>query len=407
MQVFRYQARDSRGELITGTLRAQSTAEAVSLLRDEGKFIIDLEEGVRDTDEADMRVLERNVAARRVRRDEVVHLCHHLSIMIDSGVPLAAALEAFQAQSRSDSFRFILQHVRDDVNGGASLSAAFARWPRIFPQLMISLVQAAEESGTLGLMLGRISKYLGKEIKTARQIKGALTYPCVMIVFALAITIFLLTVILPRFAKIYAQRSAALPGPTQFLLTVSNIWREHWMIIVPSVVAVGIAIMFGVRTAPGRRIADWLRLKIPIIGDMYTQLYLTRSSRTLATLLSAGVDLMRAITITRGVTDNVYYKDLWDHCLEYLESGQPLHQCMRHNDLLPANIVQMVAAGEQAGRLAWVMERIGEVTEEDLDVSVKNATQYIEPAMIVVMGAIIGFVALSLLLPIFTIGKTM
>lgn len=280
-----------------------------------------------------------------------------------------------------------------------------ARWPRVFPPITVTLVKASEASGTMALMLGRVSQYMNKELKTARQIKSAVAYPCVMIVLSLVITVFLVTVVLPRFASIYAKRAALLPAPTKIMLALSAFLQEHWLTIAMTLVTLGVLAALFLRTRYGRLSVDWTKLHLPVVGSMYRQLFLTRSARTLATLIVSGVDLLEAVAITRGLTNNVYYQSLWKQVEFDLEQGRSLSNSFSQNRLISPSVVRMVSAGEATGRLGPVMEQIGQTAEEELDEAITRTTQYLEPAMIGVMGAVVGFVAIAMLLPIMTISR--
>lgn len=407
MAVFTYRARDQRGDLVAGAINAPTMSEASRLLRVEGKFVLDLTPGVQNERHNELETLRTAEAARRVRREDVIEFCQQLSVMLETGVPLISALKAYNQSSPSANMRRVTLEIEDEIENGSSLSASLMRWTRVFPPMVVSLVEASEASGTMGLMLSRISKYLGKELKTAKQIRGALTYPCVMISFAMVVTVFLMTFVLPRFAAIYATRESALPLPTKALMTISDLWVQHWIAIVILIAAAAFGVFMFWRTNRGRHTFDWLRLRLPIIGSMYSKLYITRAARTMGTLLAAGVDLIQTISMTRGVTANELYRHFWDGVINEVESGKQLSEAMGESDLIPGSVIQMIAAGERAGRLGAVMDRIGEATEADLDEAVAKATQYLEPAMITIMGAVIGFVAIALLLPIFTIANAM
>jgi type IV pilus assembly protein PilC len=407
MAVFTYKARDQKGELVGGTINAGSAADASRSLRAEGKFVLSIVAGVAQSDAEAIELLKTREAARRVNREEVIDFCQQLSVMLETGVALSNALDAFNLHARTGEIRRITTIVAEEVKSGSTLSSALARWPSAFPPLVISLIEASEASGTMALMLGRVAKYLSKELKTARQIKGALTYPSIMVLLSLAVTAFLMTAVLPRFAAIYTSRSAMLPAPTRVMLAISNFWTEHWPSIALGAVITCLIGWVFFRRPQGQRMIDWLRLHLPIVGGIYRKVYLTRATRTLATLLSAGVELLKSIRIARGITDNIYFQELWDSSCETIEQGQQLSQSLCDTSLIPGHYVQMIAAGEQGGRLGQVMERIGEVIEEELDVTIARATRYIEPLMIGIMGIVIGFVAIALLLPIFTISNVL
>lgn len=257
----------------------------------------------------------------------------------------------------------------------------------------------------MGRMLDRISKYMAKEAVTSRKIKSALTYPAIMITAVMIITSGLLLFVLPRFASIYSNRGAALPAPTQFLLGLSDSVQNYWWAYLMGIAAMIFTVVLGFTTETGRRVVDHLKLNTPIIGSLFQKLYVTRSMRTMGTMLEAGVPILDMIPITRSVTNNSQFDELWDEVDNRLRNGSQLSAPFFSSDLIPRSVAQMVFAGEKSGRLGDVMYKVAEYTEEEFDEEVKAATSYIEPAMVVTLGAIIGFVAIALLLPIFQVSK--
>lgn len=405
---FSYRVRDPHGEIIAGQMSAASAEEVALRLRNDGKYVVSVEErGLIDQPRLDKEQIRRNEAAKRIRRDDVIAFAQQLAVMLDAGVPLSEALQTFCRQTKSVEFRTVLNVLSERVCAGEPLSTAMAQWPRVFPRLMVSLMKASEASGTLAMMLSRVGGYLAKERKTAKQIKGALSYPLFMLTLGIAITVFLMSVVLPRFAKLYEQRSAMLPAPTRFLLSVSEFLTGQWMYYGPAIAALVIGFLVW-RTFPsGRRTLDWMRLHVPILRTLFSQLYLTRATRTLSTLLSAGVALLDAIAITRGVTANVYWEDLWHDVEVGLRDGHSISELFAHADVVPANVASMIIAGDKAGKLPEVLEKIAVFSEEELDSAVKQTTAFIEPLMICLMGLVVGGVAIALLLPVFTIGNVM
>lgn len=405
MSVFTYRARDLRGELIDGTINSESIMEASRVLRAEGKYVLDITPGVIKSMESRVEQIRTAEAARRVSRPDVIEFCHQISVMLDAGVPLGDALEAFNSVGVTTHFRRISRAIEDEVHSGATLSSAMARWPRVFPPITVTLVKASEASGTMGLMLGRVAKYMLKEQKTAKQVRGALAYPCVMIILSLAVTSFLVTVVLPRFATIYAKRAAMLPLPTKIMLGLSDYLQHNWILLGVALSILGVGVAVFLRTRNGRHMVDWIKLHMPPVGTLYRKLFLTRCSRTMATLIVSGVDLLEAVSITRGITNNHYYQLLWKQVEFDLEQGRSLSNAFAQSSLIHPSVVRMIAAGEQTGRLGPVMEQIGHTAEDELDEAITRATQFIEPVMIGVMGAVVGFVAIAMLLPIMTISK--
>lgn len=405
---YAYKARSSTGEVISGTMVASSADEVSARLRAEGQFIFDIEESpMRMVVELDEKQVRRNEAAKRVRRDDVIALAQQLSVMLETGVPLAEALNAFRQQTPRPEFRQVVDAVADDIDSGEPLSAAMGKWPKVFPGMMISLMKASEASGTMATILGRIGEYLSKERRTLKQIRGALSYPCFMMAAGIAITIFLMSFVLPRFAKIYESREASLPTPTKVLLGISHFLTTEYMWYGPTVVGIAVVIFIWIRRPSGRRFWDWMRLHVPLLRGMFGHLYITRASRTMATLLGAGVNVLDVIDICRGVTTNTYYDDLWDEMEQGVREGRQISDAVFKSDIVPPNVASMIAAGERSGRLPEVMERIADFSQEELDGAVARVTTYIEPVMIVCMGIIIGGVATALLLPIFGMGRVM
>lgn len=402
MPNYRYKARDQKGQLQTGEINAASSIDAVRKLRSEGLVASDVRLSAGGVNPERLLLQE---AGRNVDREEVIAFSQQLAVMVDTGVPLAEALDAILCHAKPGPFKRIVTSLTEQVTAGSSFSAALERWPRVFPSLMVSLMKASEASGTMGTMLSRLADYLGKERKTAKQIKGALTYPIVMMTIALIVTVFLMVFVLPRFAGIYASRSAALPLPTQILMDISGLLIGHALPLAAGAAGLITALVFFFRSRRGRVVADWLRLHLPVVSGMYRQLYLTRSTRTMATLIEGGVDLLNCIAITRGVTDNIYYHRFWDEVVTCIKQGRNFSEVFRTCELFSPMIGQMIEAGERSGNLADVMEKIATSCEEELDEAVKKTTQYIEPLMISFMGVLVGSVAIALLLPIFSVSS--
>jgi type IV pilus assembly protein PilC len=402
---YAYRVRDAAGQVSTGTLVASSSDEVGARLRSEGKIVLSVEEHGLQAASLDPVQIRRAEAARRVRKDDVIGFCQQLSVMLETGVPLTEALDSFCSQSGSPAFRQVLEVMRDDIHAGDPISVAMSRWPRIFPTMIVSLMKASEASGTMAVMLGRVGEYLSKERRTLRQIRGALAYPMFMVVIGLVLTVFLMTFVLPRFSALYASRGASLPTPTRVLMGISEFLIHQWMFHLPAFALIIAGTMFWLRTASGRYAVDWARLHVPILRSLYSQVYLTRSARTMATLFMSGVNLLDIISICRGVTNNKLYDRLWSHVEQSIRDGRQISEALHGDPLIPPSVSSMIAAGERSGRLADVMGRIAQYTEEELDATVKQVTTIIEPLMICFMGLLVGGIALALLLPIFSMGK--
>lgn len=403
---YAYKARDSKGQIVSGTMVAASQREVGDRLRTDGKYVVNVQDNALGGEiTVDPREIRRGETAKRVRREDVIAFCQQMSVMLETGVPLADAMDAFAEQMPRREFRIVLNDVRNEVYAGEPFSKAMAKWPTVFPNMMVSLMRASESSGTMAPMLGRIGDYLLKERRTARQIRGAMSYPLFMILAGLTMTVFLMAVVLPRFAAIYASRAASLPAPTRFLMAISDFFATQYLLYIPAGIGLIIAWWVWSKTATGRRQLDWLRINLPVIGPMFRRFYITRAARTLATLITSGVNVIDIISICRGVTENYYFRQLWDAMEEGVRDGKQMSDACFHSSVIPASIASMINAGEKSGKLPEVMDRIANFSEEELDAAVKQATSFIEPVMIILMGLMVGLVAMALLLPVFSMGS--
>lgn len=404
MLTFAYKARDAHGEVRAGVVEARNERDALRQLQRDGLTPVDLRLGAKPLDVDAVRVRH---SANQVRREDVISLASQLSVMLETGVPLGEALEAYVQQTRSRHLKKVMEVVTQRITGGMPFSAAISDFPKMFPSLMVSLMQASEASGTMAMMLGRIADYLGKERRTARQIRGALSYPLVMVGLAIVVTGFLIAWVLPRFARIYESRAAALPWLTRVVMNISDALTEHWIAWCALAAVVG-AGLYSLRFVDwGVRLVDTLKLRTPVLGPIFTRYYLTRSCRTLGTLLASGVSLPEAVRIVRGTTNNAHWTDLWTRMESAMTAGQTVSEVVTSSWLIPPSVAQMIAAGERTGRMPEVLDRVAESTEHEFEDAVKNATQLLEPAMIVFMGLTIGGIAIALLLPIFNVASVM
>lgn len=404
MPKYSYTARDTSGVALTGELVAPSATEAVRLLRGEGKFVVGLDEAKQQDESALPNLAPRS---RKVRSDEVVYFANQLAGMVDTGVPIADALEATIDHAPPGAFRNTIEDVIQRVQGGAEFSAALAAHPKVFSSLFVNMVRASEATGTLGGVLARIADYLVEQREIRKKIKGALVYPACMLLFAIGSTIFLLTYVLPKFTAIYASKRAILPIPTRALMAVSDWMVGYWPWLTAGLIAAGVGLTWFLRSPRGGWIADWVRLNIPLLGPMFRKACLARSLRTLGSMISAGVSVLEAVHITRDVVGNRHFARVFDNVHRRLEEGEQLSQALLDAPFFPRPIWQMLNAGERTGQLGPAMERVADLCEADLRHTIRTATQFIEPGMIVIMGIVIGSIALALLLPIFQISRVM
>lgn len=402
MPSFSYTARDNAGAAVNGMLVADSIAEVTRLLRGEGKYPTSIKAAAQA--EVSNKTLP-NSRGIRIPRADVIQMAMQLSIMVDTGVTLSEALNCISLQATKPKVQELLRDLTRQVQAGTDFSSACAMHPRSFPRVFVALIKASERSGMMGRLLTRASEYMRDEQETLRRVRGALTYPAIMMLFAVSTTVFLLACVLPKFTRIYASKGAALPAPTKALMAVSQFIVDH-SISLPLVVLMVVAgIWWAMQYPAAQRAWHWAELRLPLLGGLFRKLHLSRGLRTIGTVAGSGVGLLDCVQIVQGLSSNSYFRELWDQVIEQLHAGRQLSEPLFASDLVPRPVAQMIQSGEKGGKVAQVMEQIATFSEQELKEKIAELTRYVEPLMIAVMGAIIGGVTIALLLPIFTISQ--
>jgi type IV pilus assembly protein PilC len=355
------------------------------------------------------RMLQQRRTAK-VKQSELILFTTQLSVMLDSGVVLSDALDAIAEQAEQGTFRMVIMDVAEAVKSGENFSRALAAYPKTFSSMFISMVEASEASGETVEMLRVLSSYLSFESETRKRIKGALTYPFIMVLMAVAATGTLMFFVLPRFMKIYEARGAALPKITQILVGFSKILGNFQvMTAVLTVVILGaMALYYWAGTVAGRRVIDFMKIRTPVLGTMFIDTVITRSMRIMATMVNTGVSLLDAIKVVQSSCENYYFQRLWAETDEKIRDGYQLSESILispGSELIAPGIIQMLRAGEKSGKLGKVCDKISVFYEKKLEASIKNVMALIEPLMITILGAIIGTIAIALLLPVFRISS--
>ena len=397
---FAYQARDGSGRLRDGEIAAAGPDEAALQLRKEGLYPIALREAAASASQA-----ASSFGRRRVTRSEVIYVTNQLSVMVDAGVPLAAALGGISKQSVNPTLREILDKVGRQVEGGENLSAALARFPRHFDATYVNLVKASEASGSLGKMLERIALQLRNELETRQKVTGALLYPAAMLLMCVGVSVFLLAYVFPKLAPMFATRRMELPRPTLLMMGLSEAICGYWYLFIAGAAALAGGVVWARRLPWGRRALDRMWIHLPILGPMLRKVAISRSLRTLATTINAGVPMLESLQLGAGVSGNVHYEESWKAVSREVSGGRQIHESLEGDPLFPPTLPQMIASGESTGRLGQVLVRVSDYYDREVDVAIKSATSLIEPIMVAAMGCVIGTIALAMLLPIFRLSS--
>ncbi|MFZ5832768.1 MAG: type II secretion system F family protein [Planctomycetota bacterium] len=390
---YEYTARDRAGKTIEGTLEGESPDAVVEQLQREGLIVFDVEEAA------------EGLFPKRISRGEVIYVTNQLAIMVDTGITLSTALGGIVEQETNPSLRKVLAELREAVEGGEDFSAALGRYPKLFDRTYCALVKASEATGSLGAMLDRIGGYLRKELETAAKVRAAMAYPAVMMLLAVGVTVFLLTYILPKFTPLFKSRGTELPAATKLVMGVSDAVMGHWYFWLAGFLALIAGALVARRTVAGRKAIDWLKIHAPIVGPLVRKVTISRSIRTLGTMLASGVPVLEAIRLAGAVSGNFFYEAAWKQVYDEVTGGRRICEVLRGNPLFPRVLVQMIASGEETGKLDYVLERVSTYYDGEVETAVKAATSLIEPLMICVMGAVVGAIGLALLLPIFSLSR--
>jgi type IV pilus assembly protein PilC len=360
----------------------------------------------------------------KVKQAELILFTTQLAVMLDSGVALSDALDAIAEQAEQGTFKMIIMEVAETIKSGENFSKALVAYPKVFNPMFVSMVRASEASGKMVEMLGVLGGYLSFEADTRKQIKGALTYPFIMALMAVAATGTLMFFVLPRFTKIYESRGTSLPKITQALVSFSRILGDFQIMtgIVTVIILASVALYYWIQTSSGRRVIDFIKIRTPVLGTMFTDMVVTRSMRIMATMVNTGVSLLDSIEVIRSSCENYYFQRLWATADEKIRDGYQLSESIlismgregtqigeknssRANQLIAPDVIQMIRAGEKSGKLGEVCSKISDYYEKKLEGSIKSVMALIEPLMITSLGAIIGTIAIALLLPVFRISS--
>jgi type IV pilus assembly protein PilC len=401
MPEFRFETRGTAGKNNTGVITAASLNAAGEMLRARGEFIVHISPA---GDPNKKPWYQRSIGLGPGAKD-VLAFTSQLAVMLRAGINLRSALDGIADQIVNAKFKTMVRTIQRDVESGKQFSEALSRYPKTFGPLYINMVRASEMSGGLSRMLDRIAGYLTQQIETQRMVVGAMIYPGIIGTLAVCVTIFLLTWVLPKFMVIFAGKEQHLPTPTKVLLKLSDFMVSYWWSLIPMLIFVVVGVVLFYKTQVGRLFFDSAKLKVPVMKKMFRALYITRSLHTMGQLINAGVPMLDTLVITGEISGNTHYRRMWHSVHTAVKQGKKISGPLTGGTLLPKSVSQMISAGEESGKLGEVLDEVSEFYKRELTATIKSCTSMIEPLMIVVMGGVVGFVAMSMMLPIFKMSQ--
>lgn len=405
MPNYRYQVRSSDGQIQSGVMSADSSATVAQILRNQGGHVLQV--SMANSAELGGGLLEklREMNAGKPKTKHVLDFTTQLAVMMRAGINLRAALDGIAEQIDHPTFRKIVIGLKNDVESGKPFSEALQRHPKLFGPLYINMVRASEMAGSFADMLDRIATYIAQEQETKKMVIGASIYPGVIATMAIGVTIFLLTFVLPKFEAVFEGKEDVLPWSTKFLLAASDFMVHNWYYVVGGLLGVVISIVVVLKSEAGGSWKDRFLLRAPILKNMFRALYISRSLQIMGQLINAGVPMLDTLAITGDISGNRVFKAMWRTVYASVKQGRKISVPLMSAKHLPKSVVQMITAGEESGKLGEVLDEVSSYYVKTLKEQIKTVTSLIEPIMIVLMGSVVGFIAMSIILPIFKMSQ--
>jgi type IV pilus assembly protein PilC len=402
MPVFSYTFKDATGGLQKGTAEAET--EAVLRKRFE-------EQGFTITEVTVIKGGKKRARSYgKVKLANLAVFCRQFSTMVDAGVSLVRSLDVLSRQTQDPKLKKILMDLGERVEGGESLSRAMQRHPKTFNNLFIGLIRAGEVGGVLEETLQRLAHFLEKDVELRRKVKSALTYPILVMIAAIGIVTFLVTWVVPQFASLFVDiglKEDEFPAPTQFLIDLSRLFTHNWWILLISIASILVAWKLFVGTRFGRRTADRVKLKIPVFGKLHHKICMARFSRTLGTLLTSGVPILQAMETVAGTVGNTIMSDAVMEARAKIREGDRIGDPLEASRLFPPMVVHMIGVGEESGSLDFMLQKIADFYEAEVEATLQSLTAALEPVLIVMLGFIVGFIVISMFLPLIKVIETL
>ena len=395
MPVFLWQAETKKGEIRKGEVDMANEAAVRSQLRRQGYKSINVKKKPKD--------LFENIPflQQKVKEKDVVVFARIFSTMINAGLPLIQCLDLLGKQEQNKTFAKVIGNIKGDIDGGSTLTDALKKYPKIFDELFVNLVAAGESGGILDVILQRLSVYMEKSMKLKSKVKGAMTYPAAVLVISFGVVAVLLLKVIPVFQKMFEGMGGALPGPTQFMVDLSQFAQNYFIYMVGILVAAFYGFKKFYATEKGTLIIDQLILKSPVFGPLLKKVAVSKFTRTLSTMMSSGVPIIEGLGIVSKTAGNKIVENALIKTKQSISEGKTIAEPLMETDIFPAMVVQMIAVGEATGALDTMLAKIADFYDDEVDAAVGAMTALLEPFMMVFLGGVVGGMIIAMYLPIF------
>ena len=400
MAHFTYTAKHSGGEIYSGEAEAADHYELYKIIRESGGEIVSYKESKK----GGIGKLNVSFSLGRIKAQEKIIFARNLGAMIQAGLAASRALSVMERQTRNVALKKIIISLNENISRGKTLADAMAEYPKVFSALFISMVRAGEESGNLAESLKIVALQMDRSYTLSRRIRGALMYPAVVIILMIIISIVLLTYIVPTLTSTFSGLNVSLPASTQFIVNISDIIRFHGILLAVVIALLISSFIWWKRRPQGKSIIDYLVLKIPVMGNIVKEVNSARTARTLSSLLTSGVDMVESVRITADVVQNVHYKKVLETAQTTITKGEPLSKVFAENEkLYPTFLTEMMSVGEETGKMGEMLLGVAVFYEDDVEQATKDMSTVIEPLIMVVIGAGVGFFAVAMITPMYSL----
>jgi type IV pilus assembly protein PilC len=404
MAVFSYTAKGPDGKKVENVIRASDRGAAQAELKKKNLTVSSMVEQKGAKKSSSLFGPPRP----RVKTTDIAVMTRQLSTMISAGIPLLESLEILHEQASDPGFKIALDKIIERVRAGSDFSTALSEHPKLFSKIYVNMIKAGEASGQLDVILQRLADYMESVEELKREIKAAMTYPVISLVLILSITVGLVVGIVPKFQIIFQQMEMkSLPAPTEFLLMVSDMLRNQYLVVMGVLIAVGTSFYFYIRTKPGQRHWHWVLLHAPVFGPLFRKVAISRFSRTFATLIQSGVPMLGALDIVAATAGNVWVEEAVLKAKDAVSRGETLGDPLTATRVFPPMVTRMISIGEKTGALEKLLMKIAEFYDQEVRATVKALTSLIEPMLIATMGFIVGFIVLAIFMPIIQIQQNL
>ncbi len=401
MAKFKYKASKATGEIYEGVAEFPDKFALYKEFKKNGETILVAKEAKRASLALSM---DLSLLLGRVKMQDKIGFARNLGSMIEAGLSLARALLVIERQTRSKKFKKVVVGITEQISKGNELSSALASYPQVFPTLFVSMVRAGEASGTVAGSLGMVASQMESTYLLKKKVRGAMIYPTVIICLIIVVAILMLVYVVPTLSSVFKDIGSELPFSTRMIIGTSDFLKNHWLIALTAAVAAFLGGFFFLRSRGGSRLFDRAVLHFPIIGAMVKEVNSARTGRTLSALISAGVDVVAAIDITKDVVQNSFFRDVLQEAKGEIEKGNPISQVFsNHERLYPPFVAEMISVGEETGKLAGMLASVAAFYENEVEQKTKNLSTVIEPLLMIMIGGAVGFFAYAMLTPIYSI----